>query len=582
MGERIGVRRLVWVAGLLLAACSAEGGELVANDDTPGSDGRPGPAGSPAPGADADTGGSSGPAGSDGSLPGAPAAPAPAKKGDLLVTVEADRGAASDAVVSLGVPFPPGTLTDGNLVTLLDPAGREVSTQRTVLATWPADKSVRSVLVVFRATLAAGAKATYTLRYGEAPKEPALSGLAANPDGPVAAMLPPAWYGASLVSGRLSPAQDNTRFAAFDRDLDARVGAMSPTYESYGVNCPTTSNHRTYYDGTHGLYTRFLRHGGAARLRRARAEATWYRQNELRWNAGRTLAWQVCQGETWTPTTMLGWGVLRRMTSQGMLDDYLITGDPAARAAVVGMGEAFRQNLPALTARAIPDLEVTERNMAWPLMGLAAYYAVDARPEVLAAAKSVADRAIAWQARGTSGAFEHDINRPDPSECEDGPAGASPFMTPSWTTTPSARTPASSPCCERQRPGSRRTPGPPTAWPFATCGTARRTPTTTPTTWTSTSSSSTCSALPMPSRARRSGSISATPWPTPASRPCTWAARSSGTRRRGPSRDTSDTVLSVESRNVVTFAFPGNLHSSARVVCAAPRGALHRSAALPP
>jgi hypothetical protein len=116
------------------------------------------------------------------------------------------------------------------------------------------------------------------------------------------------------------------------------------------------------------------------------------------------------------------------MLSQGMLDDYLLTGDPAAREAVVAMGEAYRRNLPALTADD-PILEVTERNLGWTLLGLASYYALDPRNEVRDALASLVRRTLAWQDRGTSGALEHDIVRPDPDECSDGPNGASPFMT---------------------------------------------------------------------------------------------------------------------------------------------------------
>jgi hypothetical protein len=63
------------------------------------------------------------------------------------------------------------------------------------------------------------------------------------------------------------------------------------------------------------------------------------------------------------------------------------------------------------------------------MMGLASYYAVDHRTEVREGLETLIDMTIAWQAEGTSGAFEHDIMRPDPDECEDGPNGASPFMT---------------------------------------------------------------------------------------------------------------------------------------------------------
>ena len=141
------------------------------------------------------------------------------------------------------------------------------------------------------------------------------------------------------------------------------------------------------------------------------------------------MAVQMCQSTDWTPQKPISWDVLRRMTGQGMLDDYLLTGDPAAKEAVVAMGEAMRRNLPALMSGRENILEITERNMAWTLMGIAAHYAVDARPEIKKALELIVTRAVAWQNRGTSGAFEHDIVRPDPEECEKGPHGASPFMT---------------------------------------------------------------------------------------------------------------------------------------------------------
>lgn len=364
----------------------------------------------------------------DGSTTDAPIvdAPPPPTSGKVPVTLEADRGAAAAAVVSLGVPFPPGALVEPKNVALFDAAGAEVAVTATVLARWPADGSIRSVLVAFKTTLAASAKATWELRYG-APRTLDVAGLAANPDGPVAATLPATWLSASRVSGVLLPVAANKKFAAYDAELESRLGTIA--WSTFGSNCASTTNHRTYYDSPHGMYQLYARVGDARHYRRAREEAVWYRANELRWYEGRAMAVQVCQPSGWTPSVIIDWGVLRRMLGQGMLDDYLLTGDPAAKEAVLGLGEAYRRNLPALTSGKEVTLEVTERNMAWPLMGLAAYYAIDPRKEVRDALESVVTRAVAWQARGTSGAFEHDIVRPDPSECSNGPAGGSPFMT---------------------------------------------------------------------------------------------------------------------------------------------------------
>ncbi len=353
-------------------------------------------------------------------------APPPPTSGKIPLNLEADRGPASASVVSLGVPFPPGALTDAKNVALFDAAGAEVAITATVLAKWPVDGSIRSVLVAFKTTMAGTTKATWELRYG-APRTQDVAGLAPNPDGPVAATLPATWLSASRVSGVLLPVAANKKFATYDTELESQLGKIA--WSTFGSNCGSTTNHRTYYDSPHGMYQLYARVGDTRHYRRAREEAIWYRTNELRWYDGRAMAVQICQPSGWTPSVIIDWGVLRRMLGQGMLDDYLLTGDPAAKEVVLGLGEAFRRNLPALTTGKEVTLEVTERNMAWPLMGLAAYYALDQRKEVKDAVESVVTRTVAWQARGTSGAFEHDIVRPDPSECSNGPAGGSPFMT---------------------------------------------------------------------------------------------------------------------------------------------------------
>jgi hypothetical protein len=347
--------------------------------------------------------------------------------GTLAVTLEADRGAADDSVVSLGVPFAPGDFADPSLLVVRDEQGTEIPAHAASLATWPLDGSQRSVLVAFRATIPQGETRSYTIDYG-VPRTADAGVLAPNPDGPVAATLDPSWYASTRVLGYQVPASQNTAFAAWETEIEDYLASMSPPWESYGLSCQSTSAERTYYDGPHALYQRFAHRGSAAAYRRAREEAVWYRANEITWYAGDTVALYAC-APGWDPNEPLVWGDMRRMLGQGMLDDYLMTGDPAALATVRGLGEAFRQDLGALTSGGEITVKVTERNMAWPMMGLASYYAVNPTTEVRAALQTLVDMTVAWQAEGTSGAFEHDINRPDPSECGDGPNGASPFMT---------------------------------------------------------------------------------------------------------------------------------------------------------
>ena len=357
-----------------------------------------------------------------------PGPSAPAQQGTIPVVLVADGGGAEGAVVSLGVPFPPGAISDPARIAVRHGKGTPVAVHVEVLATWPRDGSIRSALVAFHAKLGPREQDLYQIAWGAAAAadRKASGPLAPNPDGPIAATLPASWYARSLVSGPHVPALEDRRFAKFEERIERGLSAMSPAFDALGVAC--AGRHRTYYDSPHALYQRFLRHGDAARYRRARAEARWYREHELRWSPDRAWAMHVCQAEGWTPERPMSWGVLRRMVAQGLLDDYLLTGDPASKEALLGMGEAMRRSLPAWTTPKEDQLQATERNMAFAIMILVGAYAVDPRPEREAPLRELVDRTVAWQAKSSSGAFEHDVNRVDPSECERGPKGASPFM----------------------------------------------------------------------------------------------------------------------------------------------------------
>jgi hypothetical protein len=209
---------------------------------------------------------------------GNPTGPAFPGSGTIDLTLTADRGAADGAVVSLGVPFPPGALRDDKLVSVLDPAGTAVAIHTESLARWAAAGSVRSVLVAFRATLDANAGQKLTVEYGLPAGGGDAGPLAPNPDGPVIATLTARHYAASRVSGVVLPKADNVRFKQYDDTIAA--GGTEKPLQDYGLVCSGGAEHRTYYDGTHARYQRGLRSGEPAELRAAHDEAVWYRANE--------------------------------------------------------------------------------------------------------------------------------------------------------------------------------------------------------------------------------------------------------------------------------------------------------------
>lgn len=351
---------------------------------------------------------------------------------EVDVTLYADQGA-SDGAISFALPMKPGLAFDDAQIKVLD--GDElVPAHYDTLALWPDDDSLRSVLITLSTDLAMDAQQVLRIQINT-PRDTStdLTGLSPRPDGPVIGVLPAAWYVESRVVTAPMQTSAQSPHQAYETEVLRNLFEMDPAYESYGVSCGSTSSHRTYYDGIRGIYALFLRTGDPKLYRRARQEATWYRDNELLWSDGRDHAYHICQGEGWTPDTPLGWSVLRRMTGQGMLDDYLLSGDPEAKESVLAMGQAFVDNLPALRTPSSNDphgsIQSTERNLAWTMMGVASAYAISGSQEHRDALVSLMDEVIEWQNRGDSGALEHDIKRPDPSECSDGPAGGSPFMT---------------------------------------------------------------------------------------------------------------------------------------------------------
>lgn len=70
-------------------------------------------------------------------------------------------------LVSVGVPFAPGTIFDARMIRVLDETGAELPAQATATSFWP-DDSIRWALVDLRADLGAGEERTLTVEFGSA------------------------------------------------------------------------------------------------------------------------------------------------------------------------------------------------------------------------------------------------------------------------------------------------------------------------------------------------------------------------------------------------------------------------------
>ncbi|WP_430390375.1 hypothetical protein [Dyella sp. 20L07] len=143
---------------------------------------------------------------------------------DQRIVVHRNVGDRSPALVTLGIPFPPDTLKDPQLLRILDEKGNEVPAVAKVVLRWYAkDGSIRAVRVQFRASLTTDGE-TYYFAFDKPRKEeiagwPYDTGLVDGEQGlrvPAAiATLTPEWLCASLIAGPQTVAKPNEAYANY-------------------------------------------------------------------------------------------------------------------------------------------------------------------------------------------------------------------------------------------------------------------------------------------------------------------------------------------------------------------------------
>jgi hypothetical protein len=140
------------------------------------------------------------------------------------IVLHRNAGSGSPVLVSLGIPFPPGALTDPALLRILDEKGNEVASTAKVMLRWHfKDGSIRAVRVQFRAPLATD-KETYYFATGKPRQQeiagwPYETGLVDGEQGlrvpMVLGTLTPEWLTASLIAGPQIPAGPNEPYAKY-------------------------------------------------------------------------------------------------------------------------------------------------------------------------------------------------------------------------------------------------------------------------------------------------------------------------------------------------------------------------------
>jgi hypothetical protein len=340
--------------------------------------------------------------------------------------------AGASAVVSAALPFAPGELPSSASIQVLD-GSTELPRSARTLAQWP-NGSCRSALITFELASAANAALAFRIATpGTTPK--------------VLATQATTTRGASLRAFASSARWASTGALGFPFQA-ASAGAFAPSFFRRAApvfqdvaNPPRGSNlepHvRNYYDHTHALYMHMLALGPSADLvARIDDEVTEYREHEILHTGARKGSYSAAPDTE--ATTPLDFNIVRRMYAQGLVEDYLATGDARSLEVAKEIADAFVNDV----TRQTPFYGWTERIPAWTILGLLPVFEATGDARYLSAAREVGDRAVAHQnamgtkypnqagVAGLTGAFVQDRNDQwfDADESTASGAG-SPFMT---------------------------------------------------------------------------------------------------------------------------------------------------------
>lgn len=312
-------------------------------------------------------------------------------------------------LVSNSVPFKPRALTNSANIRVLD-GSIEVPVAIRILARWPADGSVRALLLQFNAPVAKN----YTLQVG-APRSVADRAFV-----PVTWDLPtrvftlaPAYLSASLIFWEQMPL-GQSGFPAWDQK---QLNGYSRIATVGTAQCAGNDH---YYDAITSTYQLYARTGNLTHLVAARRWALHHRRDQI-YLSGATVGHPRCPSLNNTRNTF----------PQGLIQDYFMFGDEQARNVSALIVDNFYMTHAATWYYKAPNSRGfwTEREAAFALIGIMAHYEATGNQTYL---NRVRDRVASlhqMQVDNGRRAWVHNLYDHDPSEgCATVDYGSSPWM----------------------------------------------------------------------------------------------------------------------------------------------------------
>lgn len=315
-------------------------------------------------------------------------------------------------LISGAIPFAMGQLTDEKNFALVNEQGEEISLALKVLARWPQDNSIRSVLVQFPfkiehiyeyATLKWGTKRSSNDQKLVDPVWEYSEGMI---------ILPKEWLCSSGILGEQVP----TGQSEF-KDYDDKIFKNFEDIKNKGWTGDVVTDN--YYSTAHSFYQIYVRTGELKYFLAARRELLHYRDTQV-----------IQDGEGKGQSTKNN--DPRYIYTEALMDDYLLTGDPKSFRVLKNMAEYLKTYLE--TERAYyPKTETkfwTERLIAFPFLGVLNYYELTGDKSYLKVAEEFMNNLyktqLEWPSRG---GFIHNLYSHDPEEgARQDEYGGSPFM----------------------------------------------------------------------------------------------------------------------------------------------------------
>lgn len=326
--------------------------------------------------------------------------------------------AKENLLVSCGIPFAPGQIFSDKNIAFYHQDGTEIPIATKILAYWPKDNSLRSVLVQF-VTQIPKKYHPVIMRWGKPRttlEQKLIEPSWVMPEAIV--VLPAEWLCSSLVTGLQVPMQ-------FDRFS----GAPTNGYDQRAVDYFTRVKEQTritdirkdfYYDTAHTFYQIYCRAADEGYFKFARRLALEYRDKEII-QSGPERGRHIKYKQT------------RYIYVEAMADDYLLTGDPKSLEVAGYMAEYLKNNYDPSKAFFPKNAKHfwTEREVAFPLIGMTTYYELTGKKEYLEIVGQVVNNLyrtqLEWPQRG---GFIHNLYSHDPEEgARQNEYGGSPFMT---------------------------------------------------------------------------------------------------------------------------------------------------------